>query len=156
MHQSDEDLIKKLTTHAIGIAAEPDDELLADIQQHLLATGRLEKVEAQAPCGPSCICIEQLGFDPSLHKTYPVLCHRAPTPIQGRHPACIKFYDRHKKFGFVILDSGGRDVFLHSRVLGQLDPAYLQPGNRVSVTIEECNQGYRVTTIVRAHNANQA
>ena len=44
----------------------------------------------------------------------------------------MKFYDPARSFGFVVPNSGARDVFVHSSVLWRSGLADLQSGQRVN------------------------
>ena len=49
----------------------------------------------------------------------------------------VKFYNAAKGYGFVVPDDGGRDVFLHGSVLNRAGVATLEPGQPVSVMVEQ-------------------
>ena len=84
-----------------------------------------------------------------------------PTPFSreaewdGREPAgpsvevsgTVKFYDPARGFGFVVPDEGGREVFVHMSVLARSGLDDLQPGQRVSVWVEEVSRGLQATEL---------
>ena len=53
----------------------------------------------------------------------------------------VKFYSPAKGYGFVVPDDGGRDVFLHGSVLNRAGVATLEPGQPVSVMVEQGTRG---------------
>ena len=53
----------------------------------------------------------------------------------------VKFYSPAKGYGFVVPDDGGRDVFLHGSVLNRAGVATLEPGQPVSVMVEQGARG---------------
>ena len=59
----------------------------------------------------------------------------------------VKFYNAAKGYGFVVPDDGGRDVFLHGRVLNQAGVAAVEPGQRVSVMVEQGARGLQATDV---------
>ena len=67
-------------------------------------------------------------------------------PVEERR-GLVKFYNAAKGYGFVVLDDGGRDVFLHANVLNQAGLSTLEPGQRVSVMVEQGARGSQATDI---------
>ena len=59
----------------------------------------------------------------------------------------VKFYNAGKGYGFVVPDDGGRDVFLHGSVLDRAGLGALEPGERVSVMVEQGARGPQATDI---------
>ena len=53
----------------------------------------------------------------------------------------VKFYNTAKGYGFVVPDDGGPDVFLHGSVLNRAGLGALEPGERVSVMVEQGTRG---------------
>ena len=62
-------------------------------------------------------------------------------------PATVKFFDPARGFGFVVPDSGGREVFVHASVLFRSGMTDLQPGQRVFVRAESVPRGLQATEI---------
>ena len=62
-------------------------------------------------------------------------------------PGTVKFYDPARGFGFVVPDSGGREVFVHAGVLLRSGLADLQQGQRVLVRAESVPRGLQATEI---------
>ena len=61
-------------------------------------------------------------------------------PVEERS-GLVKFYNAAKGYGFVVPDDGGRDVFLHGSVLNRAGLGALEPGERVSVMVEQGTRG---------------
>ena len=59
----------------------------------------------------------------------------------------VKFYDPVRGFGFVVPDEGHREVFVHMSVLARSGLDDLQPGQRVSVWVEEVPRGLQATEL---------
>ena len=59
----------------------------------------------------------------------------------------VKFYNAAKGYGFVVPDDGGRDVFLHGTVLNRAGLGGLEPGQRVSVMVEQGARGLQATDV---------
>ena len=59
----------------------------------------------------------------------------------------VKFYDTVKRYGFVVPDGGGRDVFLHGSVLNRAGLGGLEAGQHVSVMVEQGTRGPQATDI---------
>ncbi len=83
------------------------------------------------------------SFDPR----YPDPQVGAPTSAVVDLPATVKFFDPARGFGFVIPDSGGREVFVHASVLFRSGMTDLQPGQRVFVRAESVPRGLQATEI---------
>ena len=73
----------------------------------------------------------------------------------GREPAgasvevlgTVKFYDPARGFGFVVPDEGDREVYVHMSVLARSGLDDLQPGQRVSLWVEEVPRGPQATEL---------
>ena len=61
-------------------------------------------------------------------------------PVEERS-GLVKFYNAAKGYGFVVPDDGGPDVFLHGSVLNRAGLGALEPGERVSVMVEQGARG---------------
>ena len=78
----------------------------------------------------------------------------APTPRQpiSGPPAgaTVKWFNPEKGFGFVTLDNGSGDAFLHAKTVAQSgrDAAALQPGARVRVRIGQGLKGPQVSEVL--------
>ena len=49
----------------------------------------------------------------------------------------VKWFSVAKKYGFIVPDEGGKDVFLHMSALTAANVAYLDDGTRVSFDLEQ-------------------
>ncbi len=59
----------------------------------------------------------------------------------------VKFYNAGKGYGFIVPEDGGRDVFLHRSVLDRAGLGAFEPGERVSVMVEQGTRGPQATDI---------
>lgn len=63
------------------------------------------------------------------------------------HCGFVKFYNTAKGYGFVVLDGGGRDVFMHASVLNRAGLSAVEAGQRVSVMVEHGSRGPQATEV---------
>ncbi|HEV3173834.1 MAG TPA: cold shock domain-containing protein [Actinocrinis sp.] len=49
----------------------------------------------------------------------------------------VKWFSVSKKYGFIVPDGGGKDVFLHMSALTAANLAFLDDGTRVSFDLEQ-------------------
>ena len=59
----------------------------------------------------------------------------------------VKFYAAEKGFGFIVRDSGGKDIFLHASVLNRAGISELAEGQRVAVDMIEGGKGPEAVSI---------
>jgi CspA family cold shock protein len=59
----------------------------------------------------------------------------------------VKWYNAAKGFGFVVLDSGGKAVFLHAAALKRAGIMRLNEGQHVFVAVSEGRKGPEATSI---------
>lgn len=69
---------------------------------------------------------------------------RQPQRVEGR----VKWFDPLKGFGFVVADSGGPDILLHSNVLRNYGQSSVADGARVVVEIQETPRGIQAVVVV--------
>jgi len=62
----------------------------------------------------------------------------------------LKWYNATKGFGFIVRDSGGRDVFVHASALQRADITGLSEGQRVFVGVAEGRKGPEAASIQMA------
>ena len=55
--------------------------------------------------------------------------------------AAVKWFNPAKGFGFVTPDAGGKDVFVHIKVVEGSGHESLQDGQRVRLTVENGSKG---------------
>ena len=73
--------------------------------------------------------------------------HAGPGEPAEECRGIVKFYNAGKAYGFVVPDDGGRDVFLHGSVLNRAGLGAVEPGERVSVMVEQGTRGPQATDI---------
>ena len=78
---------------------------------------------------------------------YPGSPAAAPASSVMDLPGSVKFFDPARGFGFVVPDSGGREVYVHSSVLFRSGMTDLAPGQRVFVRAESVPRGLQATDI---------
>lgn len=61
--------------------------------------------------------------------------------------ATVNWYNPEKGFGFVALDDGSGDAFLHVSVLQTVGLSSLEPGTKLSVEVTEGQKGKQVASI---------
>ena len=59
----------------------------------------------------------------------------------------VKWYSAMKRFGFIVRDDGGKDIFVHASVLQRAGIDDLSPGQRVTVDIIEGRKGPEASSI---------
>ena len=59
----------------------------------------------------------------------------------------VKWYNVVKGFGFIAMDSGGRDVFVHASALDRAGIPGLNEGQRVFVGVAEGQKGPEAASI---------
>jgi cold shock protein len=78
-----------------------------------------------------------------------------PAPVSEASPdtrehegtGVVKRYDQNKGFGFIALEGGGKDVFVHATALARNGLAALDAGQNVAVTYAQGHKGLEVRTI---------
>jgi CspA family cold shock protein len=63
--------------------------------------------------------------------------------VEGR----VKFFSADKGFGFIAVDDGGKDVFVHIRALEKSGLRSLEPDQRVRLTITMGQKGPQAETV---------
>ena len=61
-------------------------------------------------------------------------------PTEERH-GVVKWYNPDKGFGFIALDSGGKDVFVHATTLERSGVTTLAEGQRVTIQVAQSQKG---------------
>ena len=73
-------------------------------------------------------------------------CAAPPTPQVAALPP-VKWYNAAKGFGFIVLDGGGNDVFVHVSALQRAGIMGLSEGQRVYVGVAEGQNGPEAASI---------
>ena len=63
------------------------------------------------------------------------------TEDRQRHTGKVKFFNIEKGFGFIAVDGGGRDVFVHVSVVQKAGMPHLNEGMRLSFVVDEDPRG---------------
>ena len=72
---------------------------------------------------------------------------RQPLEASVQEMGTVKWYNAAKGFGFIVLDSGGNDVFVHVSALQRASIVGLSEGQRVFVGIAEGRKGPEAASI---------
>ncbi len=62
----------------------------------------------------------------------------------------VKWYKIDKGFGFVTPDDGGKDVFVHRSVVARAGISQLDPGQRVSMSVQSTMKGREAVSLEQA------
>ncbi|HVL72374.1 MAG TPA: cold shock domain-containing protein [Beijerinckiaceae bacterium] len=68
-------------------------------------------------------------------------------PASPEQPGTVKWYNPAKGFGFISVEDGGKDVFVHRSALMRAGMPDLQEGQRVMVSVAEGQKGREVASI---------
>ena len=93
---------------------------------------------------------EVLGVDSSTRVSF-----ESPLPgsassaaeASSQETGIVKWYSAAKRFGFIVRDEGGKDIFVHASVLQRAGIESLSPGQRVTVDIVEGRKGPEASAI---------
>jgi cold shock protein len=80
----------------------------------------------------------------------PLALRRAASDRTRRMTGTVKWYSPERGFGFVAVDSGGREVFVHATALQRSRIAMLSEGERVTLEVAEGRKGLEAVTIASA------
>ena len=72
---------------------------------------------------------------------------RQPLEASVEETGTVKWYNAARGFGFVVLDSGGKEVFLHASALKRAGIMRLNAGQRVLVAVADGRRGSEATSI---------
>ncbi len=73
---------------------------------------------------------------------------RLPPAVSDENvTATVKWFNATKGFGFIIPESGGRDIFIHASVIAETGNSDLPEGTTLVVDVMETNRGKQVARI---------
>jgi len=95
--------------------------------------------------GPQVVNVHSVDMSTAAPKRpRPVENRGEPGPtVEGR----VKFFSPDKGFGFIAVDDGGKDVFVHIRALEKSGLRTLEPDQRVRLTITMGHKGPQAETV---------
>ena len=70
-----------------------------------------------------------------------------PLEASVQEMGTVKWYNAAKRFGFIVRDRGGKDIFVHASVLERAGITHLKEGERVLVGVTEGGKGPEATSI---------
>ena len=83
----------------------------------------------------------------SPRKNFRSPLNRQPLETSVQEMGTVKWYNVAKGFGFIVLDGGGKDVFVHVSALDRTGITGLNEGQRVYVGIAEGQKGPEAASI---------
>jgi len=89
------------------------------------------------PKGPQVLRVAELVAVPA-----------ASPEVEPDMPGTVKWYQADKGFGFVTVEDGGRDIFLHKSALKRSNLDGVLPGQRVRMSVLETAKGREVRVLV--------
>ncbi|HEY1722791.1 MAG TPA: cold shock domain-containing protein [Magnetospirillaceae bacterium] len=95
--------------------------------------------------GPQVVNVHSVDMSTAAPKRpRPTETRGEPGPtVEGR----VKFFSPDKGFGFIAVDDGGKDVFVHIRALEKSGLRTLEPDQRVRLTITMGHKGPQAETV---------
>ena len=110
-----------------------------------------ETLELRVAQGQRGLQVTQvLGVDPSTRVSFASpLPGVVSTAVEAsvQETGTVKWYSAVKRFGFIVRDDGGKDIFVHASVLQRAGIENLSPGQRVTVDIVEGRKGPEASAI---------
>ena len=70
-----------------------------------------------------------------------------PVEASVEESGTVKWYSASKRFGFIILDNGGKEVFVHASALARSGIISLNEGQRVFVSVFEGQKGPQASSL---------
>ncbi|RLP22750.1 cold-shock protein [Mesorhizobium sp. YM1C-6-2] len=112
---------------------------------------RLQVLTEPGQKGPQVVeVVSVLGdgaFSPSVAKQSAEAPDPAPDLDEQETTGVVKRYDLTKGFGFIALDGGGKDVFVHATTLARSGVSNLEVGQNVIITYSRSHKGLEARTI---------
>lgn len=72
---------------------------------------------------------------------------RQPLEASVHEMGTVKWYNTAKRFGFILRDGGGRDIFVHGSALERAGITHLNEGQRVLVGVAEGRKGPEAVSV---------
>jgi len=94
------------------------------------------------------ISVDSSTAPPRLpRKSFRLRSERQPLEASVQEMGTVKWYNVAKGFGFIVLDGGGKDVFVHVSALDRAGITGLNEGQRVFVGVAEGQKGPEAASI---------
>ncbi|MGC2200931.1 MAG: cold-shock protein [Stellaceae bacterium] len=84
-------------------------------------------------------------------KSFKSQSDRQPLEASVQEMGTVKWYNATKGFGFIVMDSGGKEVFVHASALNRAGITGLSEGQRVFVGVAEGRKGPEAASIQVAY-----
>jgi CspA family cold shock protein len=99
------------------------------------------------------ISVDSSTAAPSRHPraSFGSASDRRSLEASAQEMGTVKWYNAMKGFGFIVRDSGGRDVFVHASALERAGIAALNEGQRVFLGVAEGRKGLEAASIQMAY-----
>lgn len=111
---------------------------------------RLSVRLGEGPKGPQVVDVLEVG-PPTMKDTRqspsPPTSNSALLPSRAEGAGTVKWYNAEKGFGFIALDSGAKDAFVHVSVLKRSGLDLLEEGQRVVVEVGQGQKGAEVRAL---------
>lgn len=96
--------------------------------------------------GPQVVTVHSVDMSTAVPRRPPRSAEPRGEPgptVEGR----VKFFSADKGFGFIAVDDGGKDVFVHIRALEKSGLRTLEPDQRVRLTITMGQKGPQAESV---------
>ena len=97
--------------------------------------------------GPQVVAVHSVDVSTAAPVRRPSFRDDAPQEIGPTVEGRVKFFSAEKGFGFIAVDDGGKDVFVHVRALEKSGLKTLEPDQRVRLTISVGQKGPQAESV---------
>src|SRR5262249_47580418 len=73
--------------------------------------------------------------------------YKDPAEASAEESGTVKWDSTLKRFGFIVMDNGGKEVFVHASALARSGVLSLREGQRVFVSVVEGQKGPQVSSL---------